>query len=116
MPHRGPSRDRGFVTVEAALVLPLLVAVFAACLAGIACLVSQLRCMDAAREAARLAGRGDLAGANAAASALAGGAAIDIQVGDDLVHVRVSARPLSGLLPGIEVLGTAVAAVEGGTG
>lgn len=99
--------------MEAALVIPVLVLVFAACLAGIACLVTQLRCIDAAREAARLAGRGDVVGARSAAAELAGGAAVDISVGSDLVRVRVSDRPLGGLLPGVRIDATAVAAVEG---
>jgi len=110
MPER---RDRGSVTVEAALVIPLLVLVFAACLAGIACLVMQLRCIDAAREAARLAGRGDMGTARSAAAQLAGGASVEISVESDVVRVRVSDRPLGGLLPGVRIDATAVAAVEG---
>ncbi len=103
------------MTVEAALVLPLLIFVFAACLAGIGCLAMQLRCLDAAREAARLAGRGDLAAAREAAAELSGGASVDIQFDGNLVRVRVSARPLAGLLPGIALEGVAVAAVEVGS-
>lgn len=107
-------RDRGSVTVEAALVIPVLVLVLAVCLAGIACLAAQLRCIDAAREAARLAARGDQSGARAAVAALAGDASVDIRVGSDLILARVSTRPLGGLLPGVEIAAEAVSAVEGG--
>ncbi|WP_276309223.1 TadE family type IV pilus minor pilin [Nakamurella deserti] len=105
--------DRGSVTVEAALVIPVLVLVLGACLAGISCVALQVRCIDAAREAARLAGRGDLDGARAAAVQLAGAAAVDIAVGTRQVRVRVSAEPLGGLLPGLTIDAVSVAAVEG---
>lgn len=104
------------MTVEAALVIPVLVLVMCACLAGIACLALQIRCIDAAREAARLAGRGDLDGARSAAAQLAGGAAVDIDVGPRQVVVRVSAAPLGGLLPGVSIGARSVAAVEGASG
>jgi hypothetical protein len=97
-------------------VIPVLVLVMAACLAGIACVALQVRCIDAAREAARLAGRGDLAGARSAATQLAGDAAVDIDVGARQVVVRVSAEPLGGLLPGVSISARSVAAVEGGAG
>ncbi len=101
------------MTVETAIVLPLLMLVLAGCLAGIACAAQQIRCIDAAREAARLAGRGDLDGARAAAGRLAGAAAVDIDVGDRQVTVSVSAAPLGSLLPGLRIGATSVAAVEG---
>ncbi|HYN71172.1 MAG TPA: TadE family type IV pilus minor pilin, partial [Nakamurella sp.] len=47
------SADRGSVTVEAAVALASLVVVVAACLGGIGCMIGQVRCADAAREAAR---------------------------------------------------------------
>src|SRR6476661_3372193 len=60
------ARDAGGVTVEAAVALAVLAVVLVACLAGVACVIAQVRCADAAREAARLAGRGDAGGASAA--------------------------------------------------
>lgn len=48
------SGDRGAVTVEAAIALFALVTVLALSFAGIAAVADQLRCTDAAREAARL--------------------------------------------------------------
>ena len=103
--------DRGSVTVEAALVLAVLVVVVASCLAGIGCVVAQMRCADAAREAARLAGRGDGAAAAAAVAAIGpSGAVLSLAVGDELVTATVSVGAVSGLLPGVTIRATASAA------
>ena len=108
----GPA-DRGAVTVEAALGLAVLALVLAMCLAGIGCALTQVRCSDAAREAARLAGRDDLAGAQAAVAELApGGATLSLGGSGELVSASVSAAPLGGLLPGVRLGATAVAARE----
>lgn len=105
------------MTVEAALVLPTLVLVLIMCLAGIGCVTAQLRCADAAQEAARLAGRGDLDAAYAAAASLApAGATVTIGQDGDLVRVEVIARPVGGLLPGITVRAAAVAVREESVG
>ena len=93
--------------------MPVLVLVLAACLAGIACVALQVRCIDAAREAARLAGRGDLAGARSAAAQLAGDAQVGIEVRSSRVEVVVSAEPLGGLLPGVTISARSMAVVEG---
>ena len=107
--------QRGSVTVEAALVLAVLMIVVAACLAGIGCVIAQLRCSDAAREAARLAGRGDSAAAAAAVAAIApSGAVLNLQMGGDLVTATVSVGAVSGLLPGVTVRASASAAKEEG--
>ncbi len=101
--------------MEAALILAVLMIVVAACLAGIGCVIAQLRCSDAAREAARLAGRGDGAAAAAAVAAIApSGAVLTLQVGGDLVTATVSVGAVSGLLPGVTVRATASAAKEEG--
>jgi hypothetical protein len=58
----GPSAatgDRGMVTAELALALPALVAVLGVVLAVIAIGLAQVRCVDAAAVAARLAARGE---------------------------------------------------------
>ncbi|MET3807059.1 Flp pilus assembly protein TadG [Nakamurella sp. UYEF19] len=105
--------DRGSVTVEAALVLAVLVIVVAACLAGIGCIIGQLRCADAAREAARLTGRGDTAGAASAVAAIApSGAVLSVEAHGDLVTATVRVGAISGLLPGVSVHASATAAVE----
>lgn len=113
---RSPLRTRdgeaGSVTIEAALGLAVLALVLALCLAGIACLLAQLRCADAAREAARLAARGDDAGAAAAVSVLApAGASLSLS-GGDLVTATVTAAPVGGLLPGVRIEASASAARE----
>lgn len=58
----GPPRkrgDAGMVTAETAIVLPALALVLAGLLWLITGVMGQIRCIDAAREAARLAARGD---------------------------------------------------------
>lgn len=115
MPVRGaggPVGDRGSVTIEAALGLAVLTLVLAMCLAGIACLLAQLRCADAAREAARLVARGDESGAATAVSALAPAGASWSVSGGDLVTATVSAAPVGGLLPGVVISASASAARE----
>jgi hypothetical protein len=47
------------VTAEAALVLPVLLLVLAAAVAALAVVGAQVRCVDAAREGARAAARGE---------------------------------------------------------
>jgi len=107
--------DRGSVTVEAAVALASLVVVVAACLGGIGCMIGQVRCADAAREAARLAGRGDEAGATGAVAALApDGADLTLGGSDDLVTATVTVGAVGGLLPGITLRATATAAREPG--
>ncbi|WP_255498291.1 TadE family type IV pilus minor pilin [Nakamurella sp. PAMC28650] len=107
--------DRGSVTVEAALVLAVLTVVVAACLAGIGCVIAQMRCVDAAREAARLSGRGDSAAAAAAVAQIAPqGAVLTVQFDGDMVTATVHVGAVSGLLPGVSVGATATAVKEQG--
>ncbi len=70
-----------------------------------------VRCVDAAREAARLAARG-ADGTHIAHVIAPDGAAVQLRRDGDLVEATVSAR--SALLPGITVAARAVAAVEPG--
>jgi hypothetical protein len=73
----------------------------------------QVRCVDAAREAARLAARGDDGSASDAARGIApDGAAVQLRRDGGLVVATVTAR--SPLLPGVTVAAEAVAAVEPG--
>jgi len=110
-------RDRGAVTAEAALVLPLLVglAVWLLSLAG-----QQVRVVDAAREAARAAARGDPDSvAIERAQVAAPGAIVTVSHADGEVAVTVTSR-VSGsggglaALAGAELTARAVAAEEGG--
>jgi len=105
--------DAGGVTVEAAMALAVLAVVLVACLAGVACVIAQSRCADAAREAARLAGRGDSAGASAAVAVLAPpGAALSLGGDGDLVSATVTVQAIGGLLPGVTIRASAAAARE----
>lgn len=108
------------VTAETAVVLPVLLFVLAGAVWVLACLVGQLRCVDAARSAARAAARGDApAAVVAAARAMAPvGAQVELVRRGAEVTVLVAAvvRPFGrGLtaLPGTPVQAGATALVEG---
>ena len=98
--------------MEAALAIASLVVVLLLCVAGITAVAMQIRCVDAAREAARLAARGDGAGAVAAGSLAPAGASVELRRDGDYVIARVSGR--SPVLPGIVIVGEAVSAAEHG--
>jgi hypothetical protein len=73
----------------------------------------QVRCVDAAREAARLAARGDDGSAsNAARSIAPDGAAVQLRRDGEFVVATVTTRSV--LLPGVTIAAEAVAAVEPG--
>jgi len=92
-----------------------LVAVLAVCLAGLSAVSMQVRCIDAAREAARLAARGDEGSASRIAGQIAPGhAQVVVRRDGQFVVARVTAR--SALLPGLSIAGEAVAAAEEGVG
>lgn len=96
VPVRGG--ERGSATVEAAIAVCAVVAVLAMALGGAATVLAQLRCTDAAREAARLVARGEQDRAAEVAGRIApGGAAVDIRLGGDEVVVVVTAEPVGGL-------------------
>ena len=110
-----PTGDRGSVTVEAALALCSLVAVLGLVLAAVSAVAAQLRCVDAAREAARLTARGEPARAEDIARRSAPrGAVVAVTVRGDEVTARVSANPAAGLLPGVDVGAEAAAVLEPG--
>lgn len=93
--------------------LAVLMVVVAASLAGIGCVIAQLRCADAAREAARLAGRGDTEGAASAVRSIApAGAVLTLRTDGGLSIATVSVGAVSGLLPGVVIRATAGAAEE----
>ena len=108
--------SRGSVTAEFAVVLPVLALMLAAVLAASSAGVAKLRCIDAARSAARLAARHEPAAATLAAarSAAPRGAVIGLSAAGDLVRVQVTARvqlPLPGR-PTVELGATSVAQLE----
>jgi Flp pilus assembly protein TadG len=112
--------ERGAVTAEAAVVLPLL-AVFSVGLAWLVSLgVAQVRVQDAAREAARVIARGEspAAGTSAAQKVAPRGATVTVHSGGDTVDVGVTAavRGPGGFfsfLPEVDVHADSVAALEG---
>lgn len=52
--------DRGFVTVETAMTLPVLALFTVTLLWGLAAAAAQIRCVDAARAGARVAARAEI--------------------------------------------------------
>ncbi|MET0995139.1 MAG: TadE family type IV pilus minor pilin [Mycobacterium sp.] len=110
---RGLRRDAGGVTVEAAFAIAALVVVLVLCVAGITTVSMQVRCVDAARVAVRLAARGgDRTASDAAYRIAPHGAALQLRRDGALVVARVTARSV--LLPGLTVAADAVAAAEPG--
>jgi len=83
--------------------------VFLLCAAGVTAVALQVRCIDAAREVARLAARGDRAADHAAALAPAG-SSLDLRRDGRWVVATIRSR--SPMLPGIVITGRAVAAAE----
>lgn len=96
--------------MEAALAIATLVLVLVLCLAGVTAVSMQVRCIDAAREAARLAARGDVRSATDVARSIAPRAAL-VQVHRDGEFVVATVTAHSNLLPC-----GAVVAVIGGRG
>lgn len=120
MTGRRPRRDqRGAVTAELAMGLPLLLAVTVALVWLLAVASAQVRVVDAARESARALARGDdEASAREISQRIAPpGARVLITGQDGQVVVETTARVsgpggLFGLLPGVEVSARAVALRE----
>ncbi len=112
--------DRGSVTAEMAAALPVLVLLLAVALSAVGAVTSQLRCVDAAREGARAAARGEApARATAVARQVAPpGSKVAVKTigttDGDAVVVTVNSRvPLLGrLLSSVAVGAQATALVE----
>ena len=107
-------RESGMVTVELAAALPVLVLLMLAGLSAVRVVDARERCLDAAREVARAAARGDDAAVARAGAVVPGGARISIARGADEVTVTVSivVHPLGRDLPAVTVRERAVAAAE----
>lgn len=102
--------DRGGVTVEAAVAVCGLVAVLVLGIAAVMAVIGQLRCTDAAREAARLVARGDAARAGGVVEAIAPeGARWTLRREADTASVEVTVSRL-----GVELRARAYAVVERG--
>ncbi|WP_245663235.1 TadE family type IV pilus minor pilin [Nocardia inohanensis] len=79
--------------MELAIALAALVTVLALCAGALLTASAQVRCVDAAREAARLTARGDTERAVPVARRVAPpGAAVEVRVDGELVVATVSAR------------------------
>jgi Flp pilus assembly protein TadG len=104
------------VTAETAVVLPVLLLVLAGAVAAVVVVGAQLRCVDAAREAARAASRGepDSVVLGMATHAAPDGAVTVLGGDGAAVRVTVSARvaPLGPLPWHVEVSATASALRE----
>ncbi|MHA6762163.1 TadE family type IV pilus minor pilin [Streptacidiphilus sp. PAMC 29251] len=116
----GAGADRGYVTAETAVVLPVLVLLIGVLVWGVLVGAAQVRCVDAAREGARAAARGDPQGQvlDVVRRDAPQGAAVELSESGGTVVVRVSAQSrapggLGGLLS-LPVGATAVAAREPG--
>jgi Flp pilus assembly protein TadG len=107
------SSDRGSVTAELATALPVLLLLLLAGLTSVNAVTTKLRCVDAAREAARAEARGE-PGVAAGQRAAPDGAVVSVGGDGDLVRatVRTVAHPFGGRLPGFSVEAYAVAARE----
>ena len=98
---REEGADRGFVTAESAVVLPVLVLFAMGLVWGLLVVAAQIQCVDAARAGARAAARQDPADAvvEVARGAAPSGASVTVTREGDRVRVVVVAKPpaLSGL-------------------
>ncbi len=100
--------------MEAAFAVASLIAVLVLSVGAVVGVTAHVRCVDAARESARLVARGDEARASRAVAEVGPpGATSSVSRDGDTVTVRVGA-PVA-LLPGLTVSAVAVAAVEPGT-
>jgi Flp pilus assembly protein TadG len=106
------------VTAETAVVLPVLLFVLAAAVAALMVVGSQLRCVDAAREGARAAARGEptaAVGSLVTRAAPGGaGASVSTRGGTVTVTVRVTVRPLVALPFRFALTASATAELEPG--
>ncbi|MEE1738054.1 TadE family type IV pilus minor pilin [Streptomyces sp. BE147] len=101
--ERPPHRDRGAVTAEAAVAIPVLVAFAMALIWALVAASAQIRCVDAARAGARAAARSEPEAAVLAAArdSAPDGARVGVERAGELWRVRVEA-PTPG--PGVLAL------------
>ncbi|WP_347355061.1 TadE family type IV pilus minor pilin [Intrasporangium sp.] len=106
------------VTAELAVAIPAVVLVLACCVSALSAGMDQVRCVDAARAAARSAARGDSAAESRrlALRAAPRGAEVRVERGGAEVRVVVSVRAggAGRLVPGWYLRAQAVGPVEAG--
>jgi hypothetical protein len=88
--------EAGMVTAELAVAIPAILLVLATCLAGVNAGIDQIRCVDAARLAARSAARGDTAAAVRVAALSAAPPGASLTLAEDAVTVTVTIEARSG--------------------
>ena len=106
--------DRGMVTAETAVVLPVLVLLALTGVAAVSVAQARVRCADAAQVAARAIARGDPAAADSLAHRAAGAAvriSAKVDGEDTVVTARLPMRPVS-WLGSVTVVETATVATE----
>ena len=115
--HGDPTR--GAVTAEIAAALPALVAIVVGAVWLVVIALAQIRCSDAAREAARAAARGEQPAivSDLAESVAPDGASVRVRLSSDVVTVDVSAPvplplPFGADLPAPTVHARAAAVLE----
>lgn len=110
--RRWPGRDRGAFTAELAAGLPALLLLLLAGLGAVGAVTTKMQCLDAARDGALAAARGEPA---VEAATRVGPPGADVSVSSDAgsvtVQVRARVRILGGALP-VPVTGRATAARE----
>ncbi|MEF9883757.1 TadE family type IV pilus minor pilin [Streptomyces sp. P9-A4] len=108
--------DRGFVTVEAAMVLPVLALFTVVLLWALAAAAAQIRCVDAARAGARSVARSEpVATAEAVArDAAPGGARVSVTRSGELWRVTVEAAAPGPRGMGLTLRADAAALAEDG--
>lgn len=102
--------ESGMATVEAAYAIAALVVAVLLAVGAIGGVTAQIRCTDAAREAARLTAAGDDSAGEVAKRMAGEGAVVTVSVQGERVVARV--RTSVALLPGLVVSAQAVAAKE----
>lgn len=104
-----PPDDHGAVTVEAAFAVASVVAVLVMCAAGIASLVLNIRCIDAAREIARVSARSGDTAETRWEAVVPDGARASVRVEGEWVIARVEA---AAPMPTIRIVAEATAMLE----
>ncbi|WP_103528932.1 TadE family type IV pilus minor pilin [Streptomyces sp. SM12] len=112
--QRAARRDGGYVTAEAALAVPALVAVLAMVLWGVAAGMVRQECADAARAGARALARGEPASdvRTLALAVAPSGARVRLSQDGELHRVRVEATSWGPNAISLSVAADAVAQVE----
>lgn len=105
-------RERGAVTVEFAVALPLVATVLTLGVVGVVLVDTQGRFQSAAGAAARAVGRGDDDAGRRVVATVAGDAAVDVAHTEGLVCVTVSRPVAGGPFAGLVLRGRACAVEE----